>query len=205
MSNTLPPLALSSGGWEPPPNRKRFTRKECEFLEQNGLLKGRYELIDGEIIYKMPQNPPHIFTLAIIAEWLRSLFGGLYVITQSSIDVDVVDPEINEPEPDIFVLAQPITAFAARNIVSSDLILLVEVSETTLRYDLRNKAALYARAGIIEYWVADISGRRFIVHRNPGADGYAQVTEYTADETVSPLARPDTAVRVADLLPPAQL
>ena len=150
----------------------------------------------------MPQNPPHKLTLALIAEWLRMLFGGLFVMTQSSIDVDVVDPEINAPEPNIFVLSQPITAFAARNIVSSDLLLVVEVSDSTLNYDLRNKAALYARAGIVEYWVADIRGRRFIMHRNPGVDGYEEVTEYAADEIVSPLARPDLQVRVADLLPP---
>ena len=201
MSNTLlPPIET---GWEPHPNRKRWTRTECELLEQNDLLEGRYELVEGDIIFKMSQNPPHILTLALVAEWLRSVFGGLHVMTQSSIDVEAVDPEINAPEPDIFVLAQPITAFAAHNIASSDLVLLVEVSDSTLRYDLRNKAALYARAGIAEYWVADIRGRRFVVHRNPGTDGYAQVTEYAEDEMVSPLVRPDASVRVSDLLPPA--
>ena len=201
MSNTLlPPIEM---GWEPTPNRKRFTQKECAFLEQNGLLKGRYELVDGEIVFIMPQNPPHRLTVMLIVKWLMRVFGEDRVCSQSSIDIGVADPEINAPEPDVVVQAQPDVAFASRLPGPSDLLLLVEVSDTTLRYDLHNKAALYARAGIVEYWVADVVGRRFVVHRNPGANGYAQVTEYAEAESVSPVARPDVSVRVSDLLPPA--
>ena len=80
--------------------------------------------------------------------------------------------------------------------------LVVEVSDTTLRFDRTTKAALYARAGIREYWIVDITGRQVLVHRQPAAEGYAEIAAYTADESVAPLALPDEAVRVADLLPP---
>lgn len=203
MTNTLPPPAISEE-WEPTPNRKRWTRKECEFLEQNGLLTGRYELIDGGIFFKTNRNPPHRLTIMLIAAWLRLNFGGLHVVTQSPIDVDDTNAEINEPHPDVIVLSQPATAFAAWNIGPADLLLVVEVSDTTLRFDLRNKALLYARAGVEDYWVADVVGRRLIVHRNPTPAGYAEVTEYGENETVAPLARPDAAVLVSQLLPPVQ-
>jgi Uma2 family endonuclease len=83
-------------------------------------------------------------------------------------------------------------------------LLVVEVSDTTLRFDLRNKADLYARARIVEYWVADIAGRRLIVHRRPRVSGYAEILEYAETETVASLARPEGSVRVSDLLPPMQ-
>ena len=204
MANTRTPLSGSSETWFPAPNRKRFTRSECEFLEKNDLLTTRYELIDGEILFKMPQKPPHKITIVLISEAMRLLFGGLHIMTQSSIDVASADSEINEPEPDVIVLAQPATQFATRNVVPADIVLLVEVSDSTLHFDLHNKALLYARAGIAEYWVADIGGRRMVTHRTPTISGYAEVIEYAEDEIVSPLARPDAEIRVADLLPPAQ-
>ncbi len=204
MANTVPSLTESGGPWEPTPNRKRFTRKECEFLEQNQLLTERYELIDGEIIFKMPQNPPHALTVMLITAWLMRVFGEMYARCQLAIDVGEAAPEINNPEPDGVALSQPVTAFAARHPAPMEILLVVEVSDTTIHFDLHNKAALYALAGIVEYWVADIKERRFVVHRNPTPAGYAEVTQYDAEETISPLARPDASVRVADLLPPVQ-
>ncbi len=204
MSNTLPTMTEGGWPWEPTPNRKRFTRKECEFLEQNELLMERYELIDGEIIFKVTQNPPHRFVIVLVAEWLRLIFGGLFVVAQSPIEVAVSESEINVPEPDVMVQTQPITAFATRLPGPADIVLVVEVSDSTLRFDLRNKAALYARAGIVEYWVADVSGRRFIVHREPTPDGYAQVAEYAEDAAISTLSRPDATIRVSALLPPVK-
>lgn len=204
MANTLYPLSDSGGPWEPTPNHKRWTRKECAFLEQNGLLTERYELINGEIIFKMPQNPPHALTVMLITTWIIRVFGEMYARCQLAIDVDVVDPEFNNPEPDGVALSQPITAFAAHHPGPADILLLVEVSDTTLRFDLRNKALLYARAGIEDYWVADVVGRRLFVHRNPTQTGYAEVIEYGDNATVTPLARPDAVVLVSELLPPVQ-
>ena len=204
MANTLSPLSETGERWYPAPNRKRFTRKECEFLEQNDLLTARYELIDGEILFKMPQKPPHRLTIMLIVKWLTRIFGDDRVCSQGPIEVDMADPEINQPQPDVVVQSMPDIAFANRLPGPADLLLVVEVSDTTAQFDLNNKALLYARAGIVEYWVADIKERRFVVHRNPTPDGYAEVTEYAETESLAPLARPDAQIRVADLLPPAQ-
>ena len=203
MAKTFFLLPEIGGAWEPMPNRKRFTRQECEFLEQSELLTERYELIDGEILVKMPQNPPHALTVMLLTAWLMRVFGELYARCQLAIDVGAIDPELNNPEPDGVALAQPVTAFATHHPGAADILLLVEVSDTTLRFDLSNKALLYARLAIVEYWISDIGNRRLIIHRNPTPTGYAEVTQYGEDETVSPLARPDARTRVSDLLPPA--
>lgn len=122
---------------------------------------------------------------------------------QSTVDLSETSPDYDEPEPDAAVTAQPMTAYAARHPRPADLVLVAEVSDTTLRFDRSVKAALYARAGIREYWVMDIAGRQVFVHRQPAGEAYADIAVYREDESLAPLARPDASVRVADLLPPA--
>ena len=186
----------------PAPNRKRWTRKECEFLVKNELLIERYELIDGEIISLMGQNRPHLTTVMRFTAWLIHLFGEDYVQCQGPIDVANEDNTYNEPEPDIAALAKPLAAYTERNPVPEELLLVVEVSDSTLAFDLRTKSLQYARAGIQDYWVADVPRRQIIVHRNPSPSGYQEVISYTADETLSPLARPEVSVQVSELFPP---
>src|SRR5205085_8284824 len=81
-----------------------------------------------------------------------------------------------------------------------DVALLVEIADTTLRFDLTTKADLYARAGIEDYWVLDLNGRRMIVHRSPQSGKYRSVTAYSENEHVVPLAPPSTQVLVSDVL-----
>lgn len=183
------------------PHRKRWTREECRKLHAAGFLMGRYELIDGEIIEKMPKNPPHRIALMLLAAWLESLFGRFFVQTQDPIVLPIPDSNSTEPEPDVAVTLQPTTTYQNDNPGPEDLLLVGEISDSTLTYDLRNKAALYAAAGIPDYWVLDVVGRRLYVHRRPASDGYREVHIYTETEEVSPLARPDAVILVASLLP----
>ncbi len=191
--------------WETASNRIPITVAMCHLLEEAGLLTGRYELINGEIISKMGQNAPHRLTIMLINVWLIHVFGALHVAIQSSIDIgNVADREINAPEPDIVVQTLPAPAFAVNLPRPTDIVLLVEVSDTTAHFDLHNKAALYARAGIAEYWVADIGKRRIVAHRNPTPNGYADISEYSEQASIATAAHPSVSARVADLLPPAQ-
>jgi len=82
-----------------------------------------------------------------------------------------------------------------------DLRLVIEVADTTLGFDLTTKAALYARAGIVEYWVLDMAGRRMIVHREPQGARYASVAAYSSEESVAPLAAPESSLRIRDAFP----
>lgn len=185
-----------------PPNRKRWTRADCEFLERVGVLRERYELIDGEIISKMGQNQPHAITIVRLVKWLISVFGGDFVLCQLPVEVTPGDQPNNKPEPDASVLARPATDFPSDAPGPGDVLFVVEVSDSTLRDDLTVKAAVYARAGFPEYWVLDVTSRRLIVHRQPTGGAYGEVAAFLEDETLAPLAAPSQTIRVADLLPP---
>jgi len=186
---------------EPAPNRVRWTRRQCEQLQEAGILTGRYELINGEILSKMGQKPLHTVVLTLLMERLVAIFGGLHVRIQSTIDAGGADPLRNEPEPDAAVTTQPATAFTGRHPGPEDLLLVAEVSDTTLSFDRTTKANLYALSNIREYWVLDVKGRQILIYRQPGPEGYLDITAYGPDESVATLAHPEASMRVGDLLP----
>jgi len=198
MPQTVEPL---SNGPEPTPNRVRWTRAQCEAIRDVGILDGRYELIEGEVISKMGQKPSHRMAVVLLNVWLIAVFGALFVQTQATIDIGDADPDHNEPEPDAAVTAEPNTAYVDRHPGPADLVLVAEVSDSTLRFDRTVKAALYARAGIREYWIVNIVGRQILVHRQPSYEGYTEITAFGPDERVATLNRPNDFVHVADLLP----
>jgi Uma2 family endonuclease len=182
---------------EPP--RKRWTRLECAALEASGLWdQQRLELIQGELISKMGKKRPHVNALVAVQAWLMRVFGESYVNPEAPIDVAPEDNPTNEPEPDLVVLTRPSREFQSANPRPEDLRLVVEISDSTLGFDLTSKAELYTRAGIIEYWVVDIPARRLVVHRDPRAGLYRSITVYGEQEAVSPLAAPDCEFRVGE-------
>jgi len=174
---------------EPP--RKRWTRPECVALETSGIWAQQHlELIEGELLSKMGKKRPHTNVMVIMHAWLLRVFGEQYVNQEAPIDVAPEDNPTNEPEPDLIVLTKPSREFKD-NPQPSDLRLVVEISDSTLGFDLTTKARLYARARIVEYWVVDIPGRRIIVHRDPPEGQYRSVIAYAEQESVKPLASPD--------------
>jgi Uma2 family endonuclease len=184
------------------PRRKRWTRSECAALEATGMFdQQRLELIEGELIDKMGQKRPHVNSLTLVAGWLMQAFGGRYVNLAAPIDVSPEDNPTNEPQPDLIVLRPDFAAFRSATPQPQDLRLVVEIADTTLSFDLTIKAALYARAGIVEYWILDIPGRRLLVHRDPRAGQYRSVVAYGELETVAPLSAPDSPFRIADAFP----
>jgi Uma2 family endonuclease len=184
------------------PPRKRWTRTECERIEATGLWdRERLELIEGELITKMSKNRPHMIVFMSVMEWLVGVFGIKHLNAEGPIDVAPEDNPSSEPEPDIAVLAKIGLEYVGANPPASDVRLVVEVSDSTLPFDLGPKARLYARAGIPEYWVFDVNERRLIVHRGPRAGGYSAVTAYVEGERVAPLALPSASFPVAVAFP----
>lgn len=179
--------------------RKRWTVQECRFLVDSGLLEpGKYELIGGNIVQKLGQNPPHVLVVSLVLRALIGLFGFDYVQTQAPVQFD----EDEEPEPDAAVLLHPLRHYLTQGTpMASDVRLLVEVSDSTLAGDTGLKARIYARYGIADYWVVNIPDRTLMVHRQPGPTGYASTISLDDTASVIPLAAPNAAVRVADLLP----
>jgi len=168
-------------------------------LESSGLWdQQRLELVHGELISKMGKKRPHVNALVAVQAWLVRIFGEQFVNPEAPIDVAPEDNPTNEPEPDLVVLARPSREFRDANPRPADLRLVVEISDSTLGFDLTTKAELYARAGIVEYWVVDVAARRLIVHRDPRQGLYRSVTAYSEDETLTPLASSGSELRVAD-------
>ena len=182
----------------PPPleslPRKKWTVCEIEELLSKGWYPGDgYELIDGELIdKKMGKNNPHVVAALLMHEWLVGIFGFRRVHKEDPVNVD----EHNEPEPDLVVFRAPLQA-SGRKPQPEDVLLVVEVAASSLAMDRSIKADLYACAGIPDYWVLDVNRRRMIVHREPKDGKYASVVAYSEDESVAPLAAPESAFRVA--------
>jgi Uma2 family endonuclease len=175
---------------EPP--RKRWTRQECATLEASGIWAEQHlELIEGELISKMGKKRPHTNVMVIMHVWLLRVFGAEFINQETSIDVASADNVINEPEPDLIVLSKPSREIRDQNPQPAEGHLVVEIADSTLRFDLTVKARLYARAGIADYWVVDIPSRRIIVHRDPQEGQYRSVVAYAEQESVKPLAATD--------------
>lgn len=181
------------------PPRKRWTRPECAALEASGLWdRQRLELVHGELISKIGKKRPRVNALVAVQGWLVRTFGVEFVNPEAPIDVAPEDNPTNEPEPDLVVLNRPSREFHKTNPRPADLRLVIEISDSTLGFDLTTKADLYARAGIIEYWVIDVAARRLIVHRDPREGLYQSVVAYSEQEAVSPVALPECEFPVAD-------
>jgi Uma2 family endonuclease len=182
------------------PPHKLWTREECETLERQEMLEREsYELVDGELLIKRPKNHKHSLAVLLLVTWLREQLGALHVVQETSIDLRAEDNPRNAPEPDIVVVDRPFGQLAPRP-KPSNVMLAVEVSESSLNFDLGPKARLYARAGIPEYWVLDLNGDRLIVHRDPAGDAYGSVAAYAREESVTPLSTPGQSLQVEAIL-----
>jgi Uma2 family endonuclease len=186
----------------PAPPRKRWTREQCAPLEASGLFEQeRLELVVGELISKMGKNRPHVNASMLLLEWIQDTFGRRFVNAEAPIDVGPDDNPWSEPEPDLIVLKREYSNFKSGNPQPHDLALVIEISDSSLAFDLTTKARLYARAGIEEYWVLDVAGRRLIAHRSPVSGNYTSVVAYGENEMIAPLAAPVAGFRPAEALP----
>lgn len=169
-----------------------------------GLFAGqRFELIDGDLIDKMGQNPPHASAIRLCMALLMKIFGVDLVQVQLPIEVGENDRERNVPEPDLAVLSDVKADFARRHPDGKELALVVEVADTTVRHDTTTKRDLYARAGVPEYWVIDLNARRLIVYCGliEEKGQYASVQSYAEDEAVAINCPARPSISVASLLP----
>jgi len=186
------------------PTPRRFTRAEYYEMERLGwFIDQRVELIAGEIIVMPSFNPPHPAATKLTERALEAAFGtGFHARVQQPLTL----PDDSEPEPDIAIVPGQPRDYAANHPTTAPLV--VEVSESTLRYDQNTKGSLYAAAGLQEYWIVNLVDRQLEVRRNPVADltqfygaAYADETFLQAADHVTALAAPQARIAVADLLP----
>ena len=178
----------------------RWTREAFEKLAEVGLIDpdARLELIDGEILQKMsPQSSRHATAVLLVAEALRSVFASpAYTVR---VQLPLALGPYSEPEPDVAVVEG--TPRRYREAHPSTAVLVVEVADASLAFDRTRKAALYARAGIPDYWIVNLLDGVLEVHRQPEGDAYRERLVLPSQERVRPLARPEVEIAVAELLP----
>lgn len=187
------------------PNRWVWTVEEFQRAYDLGVFgyDARLELIEGEIIRKMPQSERHAWGVRAAQEVISRLFvEGHDIRVQMPLGLST----ISGPEPDVAVVVGTFNDYKRAHPKTA--VLVVEVSDSTLAYDRSTKAALYARAGVPEYWIVNLPDGVLEVHRQPApmADQplghhYRSITRLTPNDTLSPLARPDVNIEVSTLLP----
>lgn len=180
------------------PTAKRWTTEELDSLLEQGLLSGRYELVEGMLNSNMGSGGRHALFVNILMELLLRLFGSSCVRVQQPMRILGNSGRYNRPEPDLAVSRKSHRAYRDHPL-PEDLLLVVEVSDSTLQYDLTVKANLYAQVGIAEYWVLDIEAQSLMVHRQPTAEGYEQMNVLKTGESLSPVALPNASFLLAEL------
>jgi Uma2 family endonuclease len=173
-----------------------WTCAEFHRFGDMGVFEGRRAmLIDGVIMEEGPMNPPHAMTLGLVGEALRVAFGvGWRVRGRSPL---VLGQDL-DPVPDLAVVPGKPRDYSDHP-ASADLV--IEVADSSLAFDTNQKRLLYARAGIRDFWVVDVNGRRLLVYRDPIGGDYATQQALEPADAVSPLAAPAAVIQVADLLP----
>jgi Uma2 family endonuclease len=165
---------------------------------EGGLVRPRVELIDGELREMSPTHEPHADTVSILDEWSfeNRPKDRVRVRVQSPICIPGRD---SAPEPDLVWAVRK--DYRATHPRPGDVLLLIEVAESSLAYDCGEKADLYASAGIADYWVVNIPDRRVEVFRQPRNGHYTSHVVLQAQDEVHPLAFPEVTLPVAMLFP----
>ena len=168
-------------------------------MAETGVLHpaARVELLDGKIIDMSPIGPFHgglvkrlsrIFNLKAKGRWIVS--------TQDPVHLN----DRSEPEPDVMLLKPSPDDYTNRHPQPEDVLLLIEVSDTTLDYDREEKLPAYGRAGVTEVWIVNLHDETIEIYREPHFTGYGSKTVLHTGDQVMPQAFPDVAVDVAELL-----
>jgi Uma2 family endonuclease len=179
--------------------RRLFTVQEYHLMGEAGILSedDRVELIEGEIVQMAAIGTRH-------ATCVRRLIRQFRQLPESSAILDVQNPiqltERTEPQPDVVLLQPRADYYATAHPIPSEVLLLVEVSDSTVDFDRDVKVPNYARSGIQEVWLWDLEVNCLEVYRDPTANGYTSIQKFERGEIVSPLAFPEFEVSVDFIL-----
>jgi Uma2 family endonuclease len=183
--------------------KKLFSVDEFERMAEAGILSEdcRYELIRGEVIEMPPPGSLHASRVKRLNRLFTSRLGESAII---SVQDPVVLDRYSEPVPDLALLRSREDFYAVAHPSPEDVLLLVEVAESSLIWDRTTKAKLYAESGIVEYWLLDIRGDALIVHAQPQNGVYRNIVTVTRGETVQPQQFTGLLFTVAEILGPPE-
>jgi hypothetical protein len=174
----------------------RFSREAYHRMFEFGVLdrQKRFELLEGQIVMMSPISPDHgAFIRRLNALFVRHLPESIACSPQ----LPIVIGDQSEPEPDLALIRARDDDYRAGHPRPEDVLLLIEVSQSSLARDCGQKMQIYAQAAVPEYWIIDVEHRAVIVHRQPGPLGYADIQTLKAPSSVAPLAASNCQVDIA--------
>ncbi|MBA3634703.1 MAG: Uma2 family endonuclease [Acidobacteria bacterium] len=183
---------------QPQPRRLRFSVDEYYKMIELGMLKDyeKAEIIEGELIQKMPIGNRHAFIVDVLAEFLiKNVPDKIRVRVQNPVRISDYD----EPEPDI-TLADLTKYDGKRHPRSSEVLLIVEVSDSTLKYDRDTKLSLYAEAEIPEVWIVNLKNDIIEVHQKPSSGIYQLAQIFKRGEILQSEILPNLKLEVDKIL-----
>jgi Uma2 family endonuclease len=179
--------------------KKLFTVDEYYRMWDAGILpeNKRFELIRGEILEMPPALPPHSGGVIRLTTLFTSRLGNaIFLSAQNPSRID----NMSEPVPDVTLLKPRSDFYAKSHPTPSDVLLVIEVSNTSVRFDTKVKAPLYAEAGIREYWILNIPKNGLEVRSEPVSGVYTRLEILKRGQTVSPQASPEVSFKVEEIL-----
>ena len=189
-------MSAAMSDWIP---RHRITVDEYYRMSEVGILPpdARVELIEGEIIDMAPTGMDHgSIVLQLTHRLVRAVGDLALVLPQSGVRLS----DISEPQPDFTLLRPPVGTYRKKVPTAGDALLVIEISDSNLRYDLKVKAPLYANHGVPECWIIDVSGRQLRFFRAPKAGQYSELGSTALSGLHVPVAVPDVQIDLTDLL-----
>ncbi len=179
--------------------RKKIRAEEIYKMMEIGILpeESGWELIDGEIIHRMTIGSRHASVVRKLEKILERNFGDIVIISgQNPIHID----EYNEPEPNIALLKLRADFYAADHPLPEDVLLLIEVSDTTLEYDREIKKILYAAAGIQEFWIINLKENTIECYSSPNKGKYYLVKIVAAGEIAESVSIENLTLNLEEIL-----
>jgi Uma2 family endonuclease len=179
-------------------SRRLLTVEEYHKIGRAGVLgeDDRIELIDGEMIKMAPIGSRHVAKLNRFARFLYRSVGEEAII---SIQNPIVLPPHNEPQPDIALLKPRSDDYETKLPGVEDVLLLIEIADTTMAYDRDAKIPIYARQGIAEVWLLDVQTQSLSIFLDPGPKGYRRLLTPGRSDTITPSLLPNVKIQLTDL------
>jgi Uma2 family endonuclease len=175
----------------------RFDVEGYHQMAQAGILtqEHRVELLDGIIVSMPPIGSRHAWCVSRLTRLFTTLGGESFVVWAQN---PIVLGDNSEPQPDIAILDTPANPEMLPK--AADVVLIIEVADTSTNYDRSTKGRLYAESGIAEYWIVDLTSDRIDVFREPRAGGYGMARSVRRGETVTPINVPVTEISADEVL-----
>jgi Uma2 family endonuclease len=180
------------------PTRHKLSVEDYHKLGEVGILTedSRVELIEGELIDMAPIGGAHMGLVNRLNRLLVPAVGDLGVV---SIQNPIALPPDSEPQPDVAILKPGADSAGATVPGPDDVLLLIQVADSTLAYDRNTKLRLYAKAGVAEAWIVNVQAKCVEVYRERAADGYREKIEMGLGDVVAPFSLPTVQLRVASI------